>query len=193
MINLATEKYGEAFDRFKNNNQSVNVEYSLIRSGQELEGKAIVGEHMKVQSEKINEYCQSIGITTEEYCAPNKNDYTRQGLATKMYKVMADYLALNNQVLIKGMTNDFSDPLWENKIKNNPDFGYSYNINNDFESIDNSGMDTSYLLVNKDSTTLSNDSNNIFVNYNIDFEEPLFLTNKSTNNVGYKNIRKLKQ
>jgi hypothetical protein len=150
MIDLATEKYGDVFDKFKNNNESVNVEYSLIRSGQQIEGKAINGESMRIQSERMKEYCDSIGTTTKEYCTPNENDYTRQGLATKMYKIMSDYLAINNKVLVKGITNDFSNPLWEKKIQNNTDFGFTYSEDKEFEMIDNRKMDTSYLLKQDD-------------------------------------------
>lgn len=55
---------------------------------------------------------------------------------------------LNNKKLVKAITNDFSDPLWKKNIKNNYDFGYTYDAEAGYEFIDNRKMDSSYLLNN---------------------------------------------
>lgn len=131
---MMNRKYGDAFKCFKEESNQAIVEFSRLYKGDDIP---------QTSGDALKKYCDSRNITLDEFRENIGTNYQGQGLAVKMYKLMADYLGSNNLVLRKGMTNDESEPVWEYKIKNNPDFGYK-----EFDYIevaDNRNHDFSYL------------------------------------------------
>lgn len=124
LLKLAQNKYGEEFKKFKENCHLNLVDYSMIKNR----------EYLKPEGEAIEKYCKLKNIDIKDFGESTSGDYTRKGIATEMYKRMADFLAQNDMVLRRGLTNKSSEALW-NSFKTNKTINY---VNeNGFDIIDN--------------------------------------------------------
>lgn len=145
---LITKLYGKEFDTAKQSYNKSQVQFSRIYNEND--------QDRGINSKAISEYCLSRNITAEQLNKTTGKNYQGKGLAKKMYKLMADYLGLNDLVLTKGFVNDQSSPVWEYNIKNSPDFNH-INING-IDMVDHRQKDLTYLYHNKKTITQKNKS-----------------------------------
>ena len=147
ILEVANSEHTKHKERF-NNYKKDHIEKPLIEFSQ------IKSANMKMNQdnwgEEIKEYCKERNIDIEkfgdvEHCDIN---YQRQGLAQKMYTLMADWLAANNLKLYRGGTNHMSTPLWEETMKSNPDINIIEQEEKTY--IDHTHKDISYLNIPKE-------------------------------------------
>lgn len=114
---------------------SAIIDFSHIRSENEQ-------MHLSKITPKLEKYANDKNINIDSLFLESFDNYQRQGLATIMYQLTADWLALNNMSLQTGFLNDKSLSLWNKMIQSNP------NINQLSEksfSFDTRNNDLSYL------------------------------------------------
>ena len=131
---FAEERFESEYSKFIRTLDMPIIEFSRIKK---------TDDRMTADSEAMEAYCKSKGVTLNQYAESDDISYRGTGLAKKMYKLMSDYLAINGMVLRKGATNDLSEIIWEHKIKKDADFNYK-EINGR-PVIDNRNKDLSYL------------------------------------------------
>jgi len=68
---------------------------------------------------KLEKYANDNNINIDSLFLEYSDNYQRQGLAIIMYKLTADWLALNNMQLKTGLLNDKSLPLWNKMLQLN--------------------------------------------------------------------------
>ena len=144
ILDIANKKQKQYFEHYRKNhiNKPI-IEFSKIKSPN-------IKMNQRYWGEEIKEYCKERNIDIEkfgdvEHCDIN---YQRQGLAQKMYTLMADWLAANNLKLYRGGTNHMSTPLWEETMKSNPDINIIEQEEKTY--IDHTHKDISYLNIPKE-------------------------------------------
>lgn len=99
------------FKKFKQYYEnSAFIDFSHIRSENEQMNLS------KITS-KLEKYANDNNINIDSLFLESSDNYQRQGLAIIMYKLTADWLALNNMQLKTGLLNDKSLPLWNKMLQ----------------------------------------------------------------------------
>lgn len=75
-----------------------------------------------LQLPKLQEYADAESIDLHQLVRTHTSSQRKQGLGEVLYKLTADWLAMNKLNLYIGGTNDNSDYFWDNHFKNNPQF-----------------------------------------------------------------------
>lgn len=111
-----------------NKHYQLKIEYKKFKKC--YESSAIIDfSHIRAANEQMNlskitpkleKYANDNNINIDSLFLESSDNYQRQGLATIMYQLTADWLALNNMCLQSSQINEKSLSLWNKMIQSNP-------------------------------------------------------------------------
>tara|TARA_B100000700_G_scaffold68939_1_gene76358 strand:- start:33707 stop:34708 length:1002 start_codon:yes stop_codon:yes gene_type:complete len=153
LLKIAEKKYKSDFEAFKETYlNKPRTEFVKIRGnefGINGRGCKMYLKHNKTLS-NLQNYCKRNNLTIDDLSRELSDNFLHQGLGKKLYKLSADWMALNKLNLYRCGTNEFSEKLWDfafdkdkktfNKVKQNKD-----------EFLSHSKMNLDYLLNSKPS------------------------------------------
>jgi len=154
LLLIANEKYKKDFESFKESYlNKPRTEFVKVR-GNEFDSVNDRGCKMYLKHKKtlsnLQNYCDRNNLTIDDLSRELGDNFLHQGFGKKLYKLSADWMALNNLSLYRCDTNNLSEKLWDfafdkdkktfNNVKQNKD-----------EFLDHSKMNLDYLLNGKPS------------------------------------------
>jgi hypothetical protein len=119
------------------------IEFAYIRGHKGNSNKP----NQRYESIEFEQYCNQFNKTSQDvYNMDTGNEYQGRGLALDMYKIAADWMALNSLPMCKGGTNEYSFPLWGKQMPKDDRFNLIKESDNKYK-LDHRKFDLSYFNI----------------------------------------------